>query len=233
MTKKSVAAMIVLILVASFLSVIYILNNGSYVPAFVKSNISRQVVIDPGHGGEDGGAVVGGIFEKDINLKIAKILKELLDVSGFQTIMTRTEDISIYDKGSDSLRKKKSSDLINRLKIANENENAIFVSIHQNKFPQSKYWGAQVFYGMKNEHSKDLAEKLQNTIVKTLQPSNKRNIKPVADNVYLIYNAKTPAVLCECGFMSNKDEIELLKDESYQKKMAFSIYTGILKFYNY
>lgn len=232
MTKKSVTAMIVLILFSSFLSIIYILNNGSYVPAFVKNKTSRQVVIDPGHGGEDGGAVVGDVFEKDINLKIAKILKELLDVSGFQTIMTRTEDISIYDEGADSLRKKKCSDLINRLKIANENENAVFVSIHQNKFPQSKYWGAQVFYGGKNENSKELAEHLQNTIVKMLQPSNKRNIKPVKDNVYLIYNAKIPAVLCECGFMSNKDEMALLRDESYQKKMAFSIYAGILKFYN-
>lgn len=232
MTKKSVAAMIILILFASFLSIIYIFNTGSYVPVFVKNKTSRQIVIDAGHGGEDGGAVVGDIFEKDINLKIAKILKELLDVSGFQTIMTRTEDISIYDKGADSLRKKKNSDLINRLKIANENENAIFVSIHQNKFPRPQYWGAQVFYGTKNEHSKELAEQLQNTIVKTLQPNNKRNIKPIQDNVYLIYNAKTPAVLCECGFMSNKDEMLLLNDESYQKKMAFSIYTGILKFYN-
>lgn len=232
MTKKSVTVMICLILFSSFLSIIYILHSGSYVPAFVKNKTSRQVVIDPGHGGEDGGAVVDDVFEKDINLKIAKILKELLDVSGVQTIMTRTEDVSIYDEGADSLRKKKCSDLINRLKIANENENAIFVSIHQNKFPQTKYWGAQVFYGSENEHSKELAEQLQRTTVKMLQPNNRRNIKPVKDNVYLIYNAKTPAVLCECGFMSNKDEMALLKDESYQKKMAFSIYAGILKFYN-
>lgn len=232
MTKKSVTAMIALIFCSSLLSIVYIVHNGSYVPTFVKNKMFRQVVIDPGHGGEDGGAVVGDVFEKDINLKIAKILKELLDVSGIQTIMTRTEDVSIYDEGADSLRKKKCSDLTNRLKIANENENAVFVSIHQNKFPQTKYWGAQVFYGRKNEHSKELAEQLQNTVVKLLQPNNKRNIKPVKDNVYLIYNAKTPAVLCECGFMSNKDEIALLKDENYQKKMAFSIYAGILKFYS-
>ena len=232
MTKKSVTAMIALIFCSFLLSIVYIVHNGSYVPTFVKNKMFRQVVIDPGHGGEDGGAVVGDVFEKDINLKIAKILKELLDVSGIQTIMTRTEDVSIYDEGADSLRKKKCSDLTNRLKIANENENAVFVSIHQNKFPQTKYWGAQVFYGRKNEHSKELAEQLQNTVVKLLQPNNKRNIKPVKDNVYLIYNAKTPAVLCECGFMSNKDEIALLKDENYQKKMAFSIYAGILKFYS-
>ena len=232
MTKRSVTAMIALIFCSFLLSSVYIVHNGSYVPTFVKNKMFRQVVIDPGHGGEDGGAVVGDVFEKDINLKIAKILKELLDVSGIQTIMTRTEDVSIYDEGADSLRKKKCSDLTNRLKIANENENAVFVSIHQNKFPQTKYWGAQVFYGRKNEHSKELAEQLQNTVVKLLQPNNKRNIKPVKDNVYLIYNAKTPAVLCECGFMSNKDEIALLKDENYQKKMAFSIYAGILKFYS-
>ena len=178
MTKKSVTAMIALIFCSFLLSIVYIVHNGSYVPTFVKNKMFRQVVIDPGHGGEDGGAVVGDVFEKDINLKIAKILKELLDVSGIQTIMTRTEDVSIYDEGADSLRKKKCSDLTNR------------------------------------------------------QPNNKRNIKPVKDNVYLIYNAKTPAVLCECGFMSNKDEIALLKDENYQKKMAFSIYAGILKFYS-
>ncbi|MDE5600282.1 MAG: N-acetylmuramoyl-L-alanine amidase [Oscillospiraceae bacterium] len=221
-----------LIIVGMIFSILYIFFHGKYTPVFVKTTPVRQIVIDAGHGGEDSGAVVGDILEKDINLKISLILNDLLTISGFDTIMTRTEDISIYDEGSNSLRSKKRSDLMNRLKMANKNENAIVVSIHQNKFHDSKYFGAQVFYGNKNTYSKSLAESLQCSIVNMLQPENKRNIKPVTKSVYLINNAKTPAVLCECGFISNKKDASLLIDEDYQKKMAFAIYNGILNFYN-
>ena len=232
MTAKSVGVTLILILISLIFSVIYIAYNGNYTPTFVKTTTPRQVVIDAGHGGEDGGAVVGNIYEKDINLKIARILKELLDISGFETIMTRDEDVSIYDEGSKNLRRKKRSDIVNRLEIANKNPNSIFVSIHQNKFPQTKYWGAQVFYGLKDENSKNLAENIQNNIVYMTQPENKRNIKPIGGDVYLIKNATVPAVLCECGFMSNTKEMTLLLDPEYQKKMAFAIYIGILQFYN-
>ena len=232
MTAKSVGVTLILILISLIFSVIYIAYNGNYTPTFVKTTTPRQVVIDAGHGGEDGGAVVGNICEKDINLKIARILKELLDISGFETIMTRDEDVSIHDEGSKSLRRKKRSDIGNRLEIANKNPNSIFVSIHQNKFPQTKYWGAQVFYGLKDENSKNLAENIQNNIVYMTQPENKRNIKPICGDVYLIKNATVPAVLCECGFMSNAKEMALLLDPEYQKKMAFAIYIGILQFYN-
>ena len=232
MTAKSVGVTLILILISLIFSVIYIAHNGNYIPTFVKTATPRQVVIDAGHGGEDGGAVVGNICEKDINLKIARILKELLDISGFETIMTRDEDVSIYDEGSKSLRRKKRSDIVNRLEIANKNPNSIFVSIHQNKFPQTKYWGAQVFYGLKDENSKSLAENIQNNIIYMIQPENKRNIKPICGDVYLIKNATVPAVLCECGFMSNAKEMTLLLSPEYQKKMAFSIYIGILQFYN-
>ncbi len=232
MTAKSVGVTLILILISLIFSVIYIAYTGNYIPTFVKTTTPRQVVIDAGHGGEDGGAVVGNICEKDINLKIARILKELLDISGFETIMTRDEDVSIYDEGSKNLRRKKRSDIVNRLEIANKNPNSIFVSIHQNKFPQTKYWGAQVFYGLKDENSKSLAENIQNNIIYMIQPENKRNIKPICGDVYLIKNATVPAVLCECGFMSNAKEMTLLLSPEYQKKMAFSIYIGILQFYN-
>ncbi len=187
------------------------------------------IIIDAGHGGFDGGAVApDGTVEKDINLKISLYLREYLELSGFDTIMTRYDDTSLEDEGLDSIRKKKTSDIHNRLKLMEETDNGIFISIHQNKYPQEKYSGLQVFYSPNNsEQSSELARNIQENVVEMLQPENQRQIKECGTSVYLIYNAVKPAVLVECGFLSNYNEAQLLKTEEYQRKIAFCIATGV------
>lgn len=192
----------------------------------------RTVIIDPGHGGPDGGAVgVGGNVEKEINLAISLKLRSFFEAGGYRVIMTREDDRSIYDPGSDTLREKKSTDIHNRLKIADQNPRALFLSIHQNLFTQSQYSGAQVFYSQNNPDSKLLAGCLQSNIRTLLQPQNERVIKPAESNLYILYHAKSPAVLVECGFVSNPEENQKLQDDAYQNQMAFSIYYGTMDFY--
>ena len=187
------------------------------------------VIIDAGHGGFDGGAVANdGTVEKDINLKIAKYLQEYLTLFGFNTIMTRENDASIEDDGLQTIRERKSSDLHNRMKIMKETENALFISIHQNKYSIEKYNGTQVFYSPNTkEESSLLAQSIQDSIVNTIQKDNTRQIKECGTSVFLMYNAVKPAVLVECGFLSNYEETQLLNTPEYQKKIAFCIALGI------
>lgn len=195
--------------------------------------ISR-VIIDAGHGGEDGGAVgVDGIVEKDINLAIALKLKDLLEVSGYEVIMTREKDQAIYDDSAKSLREKKRSDLKNRMGIINKNKenHTVFVSVHQNKFPNPKYFGTQIFYSVNNPKSQELANKLKESVVGLIQPENDREIKPSNEKIYLLHNAQIPAVIVECGFLSNEQEAKKLTNEKYQGDIAFSIYCGIIDYF--
>ena len=191
------------------------------------------IIIDAGHGGFDGGASTeDGVPEKGINLNIALYLKEYLNFFGFQVVMTRDSDTSTEDEGLTTIRSKKTSDLHNRMSLMEKTKNAVFVSIHQNHFSQSKYSGAQVFYSQNfSDESSALAESIQENIVYFVQPNNTRQIKPCGTSVYLIYNAVKPAVLVECGFLSNYDEAEKLKTDIYQKNIAFSIAIGILNYY--
>ena len=195
-----------------------------------KQNANQPIVIiDAGHGGFDGGAVSDdGTVEKDINLSIALYLREYLAIFNIKTIMIRETDCSVEDNGLNTIRQKKTSDLHNRMKIMEETDNAIFVSIHQNKFPDGKYNGTQVFYSPKTkEESQVLAQTIQDYIVNTLQKDNKRQIKECGTSVFLMYNAVKPAVLVECGFLSNYEETQRLKSSEYQKKIAFCIAMGI------
>ena len=190
------------------------------------------IIIDAGHGGEDGGAVVqNDIVEKDINLAIAQKTNELLSLFGFQTYMVRDSDKLIYDNDSKTQRQKKNSDLRNRLSLMNKFENCIYISIHQNKFEDVRVWGAQTFYSPNDENSPILAEFVQSSIISLIQPNNKRVIKKTGTNVFVIYNATKPAIMVECGFMSNNDELLKLKDNNYQNQMSFSISNGILNYY--
>lgn len=190
------------------------------------------IVIDAGHGGEDGGAVADtGLMEKDVNLSIALILEKLFLQSGFQVTMTRTDDISIYSEGASSLREKKVSDIHNRTAICNNYSNNILISIHQNKFEQSKYSGTQVFYSDNNKLSNPLAQCISTSVKGLLQPDNTRECKPSDNNVYILKNATVPAVLVECGFLSNPQESELLSTDKYRNQLAFSIFSGFLEFY--
>lgn len=205
-------------------------ENGVAVDAKLAGKALPVVIIDAGHGGFDGGATTAdGVAEKDINLDISKYLKEYLEFFGFKTIMTREADISLEDEGLSTVKARKTSDIHNRFKLMKETENSIFISVHQNKFSVEKYHGAQVFYSPGcSEESSRLAQCIQDSIVKNLQPDNTRLIKKCDTSVYLVYNAVRPAVLAECGFLSNSGDAANLKTPEYQKKTAFCIALGVL-----
>ncbi len=189
------------------------------------------IVIDPGHGGEDGGATgKSSSLEKDINLAIALNLEKLLKSSGFRVVMTRTTDISVCDDHLGTIRERKVSDIHNRLKIIEEQGDCIFISIHQNFFTDSRYSGAQVFYSKKNDSSKDLAESIKSRVVGLIQPKNTRETKPATSSIYLLWNTNVTAVMVECGFLSNDSEAVKLNDKIYQQQMAFSVYSGLLDY---
>ena len=186
------------------------------------------IILDAGHGGIDSGCVsINGVEEKDINLSIMLKLREMLDAAGFETVVTRDTDKSIHDVGVTGLGNQKKSDMENRLKIINSYDNALFVSVHQNQFTDSKYYGAQMFYPEGSAESEQLAQSLQSSITSRLQPENTREIKPVGDEIYLLHYASCPAVMAECGFLSNQEEADKLESDEYQSCMAFSIFAGI------
>ncbi len=198
-----------------------------YEAASHSESIKKTVILDAGHGGFDGGASAGDVLEKDINLKIALFLADHLRLSGYDVILTREDDSATNDEG-DRIRSKKISDMKNRLVIMKSYPDAFFVSIHLNKYSDSQPKGTQVFYSQKTEESKLLAQSIQQTVKELLQSDNHREIKPATRDAYLLYNAPIPAVIVECGFLSNPAELALLKTEEYQKKMAFAVYCGII-----
>ena len=201
-------------------------------PVFVQYHAKPQIILDAGHGGADGGAVgINNVVEKEINLSITLKLADLLRFNGFDVILTRSTDASIHDPAETGVAKQKRSDMYNRLKIIEEHPNALFVSIHQNKFGDSSCKGAQIFYSPNHESSQKLAQTLQNQFREKLQPDNGRDIKASDEGLFLLWNAEIPAVLVECGFLSNQNECELLCDENYQKKIAFVIYLSLLDFF--
>ena len=184
----------------------------------------RTVVIDPGHGGPDGGAVAAdGTLEKEINFSVAQDLRDILYLLGFEVTMTRTGDTDIDPQGS-TVRQRKVSDIRNRTALCNRGDLA--VSIHQNQFSQTQYSGTQVFYPPRSEESRQIAEAVQRSVVSLLQPDNRREVKAGA-GVYLLEHATVPTVLVECGFLSNEAERERLKTASYQQAMAFAVAGGI------
>ena len=191
------------------------------------------VIIDAGHGGEDCGAIgVDGTLEKHINLNIAIKLSELLRSAGISTRLTRTEDTMLYDKNADYKGHKKALDFARRLEIAQEYDDAIFVSIHLNYFPQSKYSGLQVYYSDNSPDSQKLAGKIQELTKDILQPKNNRKIKSAGDNIYLLHKIKYTAVLVECGFLSNPEECQKLSEKKYQTQLALILYSSIVNYLN-
>lgn len=190
------------------------------------------IVIDAGHGGEDGGAVSeSGVLEKDINLSIANDTSALFYLLGFDVTQTRKTDIAL-DNGEDTIRKRKVSDMKKRLEIFNSSKENTIISIHQNKFSESKYHGTQIFYSPNNPKSKQLADSIKYSVKGLLQPDNERECKKADSGIYLLKNTNNPAVIVECGFISNGEECKNLLDSQYQKQMAFSITAGFLSYYN-
>lgn len=189
------------------------------------------VIVDAGHGGEDGGAVaLDNSAEKMYNLDIALKLQKILEINGFRVIMTRRDDVMTCDEGLESIRSKKISDIRNRFKIIEENPDAVFVSIHQNKFSDSVQHGTQVFYSGNNPQSKVLADSIQQTVTENLQPDNKRMTKKSGTEIYLLYHAQVPAVLVECGFVSNSGDLQKLKTEEYKTQLAMLIAEGVIRY---
>lgn len=186
------------------------------------------------HGGIDGGcSSVNGVPEKGINLNIMLTLRDMLEVSGFETEVTRDSDRSIHDDGVEGIANQKSSDMDNRLEIFNRHKNAVCISIHQNQFTDEKYKGAQMFYSSKNSSkSHDIAQSIQNKFAEYIQPDNKREIKECGKELFLCYYSQNPTVMVECGFLSNPEEAAALESEEYQRKVAFTIYSGLINALN-
>lgn len=186
------------------------------------------VIIDAGHGGVDGGATsCSGKLESAYNLEIALRLNDLLHLLGVHTKMVRTTDISVYTQG-ETISAKKVSDLKNRVKLVNETENALLLSIHQNTFSDSRYSGAQVFYSPNGE-SQLLANNLQNSLIQALNPGSNRQCKR-ADGIYLMEHIEATGVLIECGFLSNPQEDAKLRDQTYQQQLSCVIAATVCNF---
>lgn len=195
--------------------------------AEIKNN-EYTIVIDPGHGEPDGGAVsCTGIPESTYNLEISLRLKDLMNLLGFKTVLTRKDASSIYTRGN-SIAEKKVSDLKERVRIAESTPNALLLSIHQNNFSDGQYSGAVVLYG-KHSYSKILADCIQKSVVRYLNPGSKREAKP-ADSVYLLEHVSCPAVLVECGFLSNPQEEAKLRSPQYQKKICCVLASAVSEF---
>ena len=195
---------------------------------------NKTIIVDAGHGGIDPGSMTDdqSVKEKDVNLKITKKVKELLEASGAMVILTRNDDTSLYtEQVGKTIRQKYNENLKNRKKIIQESSADMFISIHLNKFQESKYYGAQTFYPAGKEDDKQLATYIQGELKRVVDKTNNRKIKSTND-IYLIKDNEIPSTLIECGFLSNDKEAKLLNDEEYQDQIAWAIYVGIQKYFS-
>ena len=218
--KKTVKTFLIYGLMAAAFVLCVLMGNEAVTTLAENRPVQRRVciVIDPGHGGEDGGAVsCSGIPESSYNLEISQRLNALLNLLGYHTEMIRTSDISVYTKG-ETLAQKKASDLKERVNRINGLDQAVLLSIHQNHYPDERYSGAQVFYA-NTEGSPELAKQLQTTFVSTLNPGSHRQAKK-ASGIYIMEHIRCPGILIECGFLSNSVEEAKLRDPEYQKKLC-------------
>ena len=217
--KKSILIVLVVILMITFLFI-----NFNSVNAIQKDEI-KYIYLDPGHGGKDGGADNDKVYEKNINLMICYYLKSYLENSGYNVKMTRYGD---YDLASYNSKNRKTEDIKKRVDLINQEDIILYVSIHCNKYSNSKIYGAQTFYNCEKKQNKDLAEKIQNRI-KSLLNNTKREAKSITDK-YLLDNVKTTGCLVEVCFLRNVVVVELLSKSEYQKQMAYCIYLGIIEY---
>ena len=209
-----------------------IAQDGSFAITAIQQNkpIQREhtIIIDAGHGGIDGGATsCTGVLESKLNLEIALRLDDLLHFLGYETIMIRTTDTSIYTQGN-TIASQKVSDLKERVRICNETENAVLISIHQNTFSDSRYSGAQVFYAPTSD-SRELASAFQTSLVTALNPGSNRKCKK-SNGIYLMEHIECTGILIECGFLSNPAEEAKIRSEEYQKKLC-CVFSSVLSNY--
>lgn len=198
-------------------------GDASFVSAQSDPTRLETVVIDAGHGGEDGGAVsASGAIESQLNLSIAKRLDQLFGLYGVNSMLLRDSDVSLHSSDAQTIREKKVSDLHNRVKMINSLDTPIVISIHQNTFPDKKYHGAQVFYA-NGDLSLPFAQITQEVLRKALDPENTRKPTAVPSTVYIMNHISCKAILVECGFLSNPEEDILLQSAEYQRKLAVSL----------
>ena len=191
----------------------------------------KIIVLDAGHGLPDKGAQSpNGVSESEINLSITKKVQLLLEQSGCNVILTRSDENGIYGLDSNTIREKKVSDIKNRVKIGNESSANAFISIHLNKIPQSKYYGWQTFFKQNNEESEQLAKSIQAELNNSIQKTNKREALKITGK-YIIEHVEIPITIIECGFLSNPEEEKLLQEDEYQNKLAWGIYNGIMDYF--
>lgn len=206
-------------------------ETAAYV-ATMNSNVAVGepcVVIDAGHGGADPGKIgVGGSMEKDINLKIAQLVKQYLEANDVKVVMTRTEDMALCDESQSNW---KVQDMKKRIKIIEDANPMVAVSIHQNSYTEGYVQGAQVFYYENSKEGEALASVLQQELIHTLNPENTRQIKPNS-SYYLLKKTNVPIVIAECGFLSNWEEEQKLNTKEYQERVAWAIHMGIMKYLN-
>lgn len=215
-----------------YFGIAHIRNDIRSVFSFETDN-KTVFVIDAGHGGEDSGTVaVDGTLEKDINLEIALKTAAFFDIFGIEYVLIRTDDRSIGDTSLETIRKRKASDINKRYEIINSYPDSVLLSIHQNYFPDNKYSGCQVFYSDNLPESEILANIIQNKIVSSLQKNNTRKIKESDNSIFLLDKAKRPSVMIECGFLSNINELLLLKDSKYQTSLAYFITSAVIDYNN-
>ncbi len=203
------------------------------VPAFSYTEMTKDeiIVLDAGHGGADGGAVsADGTPEDDINLAIVLRLRDLFALMGCQTVLTRTGEASLADPDSATLRQEKVSDTKNRVTLINSVANGCLISIHQNTLPgHPTVHGAQVFYG-KVTDSDARAAAVQQALNRAINTDNEKNAKPIGSDIYIMAHVNCPAILVECGFLSNSAETKLLLSPEYQTKLAAAICCGYLQY---
>ena len=230
--KKLLPAAAILLCITTFLLLMIKSTGRITLNTSAEAQEKKPVlIIDAGHGGEDGGAVVGDVLEKDINLDISYDTADLLKLFGFDVSMTRSSDNALTNEGKD-VKQRKYNDMKMRLDMYNSSADNVIISIHQNKFSSASSHGAQVFYSPNNENSLRLAESMRNSVVSMIQPDNERECKKADKEIYLLKNTDNPAVIVECGFISNQNERKLLLEKSYQKKMALAVTTGFLDYYH-
>lgn len=236
MKKSTMLRMLFIFVFILLAMVVYEISNSYKVSQrVIKTNATpitnKTIILDAGHGLPDEGAVgFTGTTEQAINLEIVLKLQKLIEQSGAKVILTRSDENGIYSADSISIRNKKISDIKNREYIVDNSSADIFVSIHLNKYQDSKYSGWQTFYQTKIENSKLLATNIQNELNNNINNDNTR-VPMAIKGVYLMEHIDTPGVVVECGFISNPIEEELLKQETHQSKLAWGIYTGVQKYF--
>ena len=200
----------------------------THVPLTMAERQSIHLILDAGHGGEDGGATANGVSEKDVNLAVTKALADYFRLTPYAVNPTRTDDRMLYEAGQE--HRKKYYDLMGRVRFAAQFNNAVFISIHQNKFEIPKYKGLQVYYSKNLPLSKTLAAHIQENAKRYLDADNHREIKKADHKIRVLNSLQIPAVLVECGFLSNVREAERLNSLDYQKQLAFTVFLSTLMF---